>query len=82
MRKGKVCGSVWATKKHHQLNGAKFLEVQLSQNETIIATDTVGAGPGDEVLVAFGRPALDFSPFPTDAAILGIVDKIEKEVSF
>ena len=82
MRKGKVCGSVWATKKHEQLNGAKFLEVRLSKNETIIATDTVGAGPGDEVLVIFGRPASDLSPFPTDAAILGIVDKIEKEDSF
>ena len=82
MRKGKVCGSVWATKKHELLNGVKFLEVKLSQNETIIATDTVGAGTGDDVLVVFGRPASEISTFPTDTAILGIVDKNEKEASF
>ena len=82
MQKGKVCGSVWATKKSELLNGAKFLEVQLSHGETVIATDTIGAGTGDDVLVIFGRPASDLSPFPTDAAILGIVDKIEKEDSF
>ena len=75
MHKGKVCGSIWATKKNEALSGAKFLEIELVHGEKIIATDTIGAGVGDEVLLVFGRPASDLSPFPTDAAILGIVDK-------
>ncbi|MBQ2968364.1 MAG: EutN/CcmL family microcompartment protein [Clostridia bacterium] len=75
MRTGKVCGSIWATKKHEQLNGAKFLEVELSDGTTVIATDTIGAGIGDTVLLTFGRPASDLSPFPTDIAVCGIVDK-------
>lgn len=77
MRIGKVCGSVWSTKKAEQLTGAKFLAVRFSDKTEAIATDTVGAGVGDTVLVVFGSTAKALCAMPTDAAVCGIVDRAE-----
>lgn len=74
MQLGKVCGSVWATKKSDTLNGTTFLIVRTNSSE-IIAADTLGAGVGDTVLLMFGGAAREISG--TDTAICGIVDKTD-----
>lgn len=84
---GKVSGSLWATRKNNKLNGLKFLLVDLESEqgvflgETIVAADTEGAGFGDLVLVTTGgsaRVALKDSDIPVDAAIVGIIDSVER----
>ena len=74
MQLGKVCGSVWATKKSDKLTGSTLLIVK-TKNSEIIAADTLGAGVGDTVLLLFGGAAREISG--TDAAICGIVDKTD-----
>lgn len=86
MLKGKVVGTIVSTNKLDKLIGFKFLEVQLKENDTltdkyIIAVDrTVSAGIGEEVLVSTGsaaRCAVGDDKCPVDAAIVGVVDKIQ-----
>lgn len=80
-----VCGHVVATAKHAALNGSKMLLVRPliagGSGGEMMAVDCVGAGEGERVLVvvegrsateAFGRPQA-----PLDAAIVGIVDRID-----
>ena len=78
---GKVVGSVVATRKNENLTGNKFLIVEPYNNMTgngrIVAIDNVGAGIGEEVLVATGSAArigCGVEKSPVDAAIVGIVD--------
>lgn len=89
MQIARVIGTVVATRKNGLLRGAKLL---LLQPQTpagaraaggILAIDSVGAGPGESVLVvlegraagdALGRPGA-----PVDAAIVGIVDRLDLE---
>ncbi|GAV26510.1 ethanolamine utilization protein EutN [Carboxydothermus islandicus] len=83
---GKVIGNVVATRKDEALVGTKMLitlPVDLDGNpagQPFVAVDTVGAGVGELVLYVTGSVA----PFavrrgevPIDAAIIGIVDKLE-----
>ncbi|MFC6170844.1 EutN/CcmL family microcompartment protein [Loigolactobacillus jiayinensis] len=85
---GKVIGNLWSTKKDEQLNGCKFLVVEVEdkqvngQNITrrLIAIDKVGAGVSEEVLIAEGSAARmldERHTLPVDAAILGIIDSVE-----
>jgi ethanolamine utilization protein EutN len=83
----RVMGSVVATAKDAGFVGSKLLLVQQvdlagkSQGEPFVATDTVGAGAGETVLVATGgsaRLAEMTRNAPTDAAIVGIVDEVLK----
>ena len=89
MQIGKVIGTLVATKKHHKMEGAKLLLVQLltlegaPRGNAVLAIDSVGAGVGEKVLVvqegksagdALGRKAA-----PVDAAIIGIIDTITVE---
>lgn len=77
---GRVVGTVVSTRKHDALVGSKFLIVETTdvENKTqLVAVDTVGAGFGEQVLVALGssaRKALFNEEAPVDAAIVGIVD--------
>lgn len=75
---GTVKGSVWATKKDERLNGCKLMIVQ-TQKGNIIATDSIGAGVGDLVLICYGSSARMVSDSPVDAAIIGIVDSMETD---
>ncbi|GAV21923.1 EutN/CcmL family microcompartment protein [Carboxydothermus pertinax] len=83
---GKIIGNVVATRKDETLVGTKMLVTQpvdLEGNpvgQPFVAVDTVGAGIGELVLYVTGSVA----PFavrrgdvPIDAAIVGIVDKLE-----
>ena len=60
---GKVVGSLWATRKVENTSGVKFLIIQpynlnkAPNSDTIVAADTLGAGEGELVMVAYGRAA-------------------------
>jgi ethanolamine utilization protein EutN len=84
---GRVIGTVVAERKYEGLEGKKLLVVtpldaNLKQTrEAEVAVDTVRAGHGDLVyLVGSREAALACDPWfvPVDAAIVGIVDDIQK----
>ncbi len=86
MHIGKVIGTVVATRKIAELRGAKLLVVQpLSPDlepsgKPLVAIDNVMAGPGDIVYFIRGREAAhtrDEKFNPADAAIMGIVDRVD-----
>lgn len=75
MKIGKVTGSVWATRKASCLMGQTFLVVDTG-TETLVATDQVGAGLGDRVLLATGTVASRYCmDAPIDAAVVAILDQ-------
>ncbi len=83
---GKIIGTVTATRKDEALVGAKLLITQPldmkgnEQDNPIIAVDTVGAGVGEIVLYVSGSVApyaVRKHEVPIDAAIVGIVDRID-----
>jgi ethanolamine utilization protein EutN len=84
---GEVIGAVVATRKAEGLTGVKLLLVQpLDEDRRAVgpcqvAADTVRAGPGDLVYLVASREAalaLDPSFVPVDAAIVGIVDDLQR----
>ena len=89
MQLARVIGVVVATCKSEKLAGAKLLLVQPVDAEggplgtPLLAIDAVGAGSGERVLVVLeGRAAgsaLRRSAAPVDAAIVGIVDRVDRE---
>ena len=82
-----VIGHVVATAKHPTFDGFKMMIVQpvnpegLPTGRQMLAVDSVGAGVGERVLVVVeGRSAGDAvgnRRAPLDAAIIGIVDRID-----
>ena len=87
MQLARVVGTVVSTQKHASFSGAKLLLVQpLSLDDsprgaTLLAVDSVGAGIHEKVLVVMeGRAAgeaLGRKGAPVDAAIVGIVDRVD-----
>jgi ethanolamine utilization protein EutN len=87
MNLAKVIGTIWATVKDPYLERAKIQLIQPLTEEgrkmggVISAVDTVGAGQGEVVFYVTAREAgLPFpEPLltPVDAAIVGIVDRVE-----
>ncbi len=83
----RVVGTVVASQKRPQFEGAKLLLVQpeTPQGEpkgaTLLAVDSVGAGENERVIVVLeGRAAgeaLGKKHAPVDAAIIGIVDQLD-----
>ncbi len=88
----RIEGSVVATKKNGKMTGSKFLVVRplvIDSPEatefrpgqtTFVATDSLGAGDGDVVLVAQGssaRLAMENKDTPVDAVVIGIVDTVD-----
>jgi ethanolamine utilization protein EutN len=90
MQIARVVGSLVATQKNRKLEGAKLLLVQpltLDDNPrgtALLAIDSVGAGVGEKVLIVLeGRAAGDAlgrKAAPVDAAIIGIVDRVDVDV--
>jgi ethanolamine utilization protein EutN len=83
---GKVIGTVVSTSKAESLIGSKLLIVRKIDekyndlNNTEVAVDSVGAGPGEIVLISKGssaRSVFENRNIPVDACIVGIVDSIE-----
>ena len=91
MQIARVVGTVIATQKHRKFHGAKLLLVQpLNPDDTprgsaLLAVDAVGAGVHEKVLVVLeGRAAgeaVGTRAAPVDAAIVGIIDRVEVEES-
>ena len=88
MQLARVIGDVVATVKDSNLVGLKLLVLQpLSPDgdptgRTLVAVDSVGAGVGEHVFFVRGREAaFPFYPAepPTDAAVIGIVDRWDVE---
>ena len=89
MQIARVVGTVVATQKHRKFEGAKLLLVQpLNLDETprgaaLLAVDGVGAGVHEKVLIVLeGRAAgeaLGKKAAPVDAAIVGIIDRVDLE---
>lgn len=86
MLMGKVVGTVVATHKDEGMTGFKLLVVQnvdLSMKLTssyVVATDSVGAGLGEIVIVVQGSSARltdTTKNKPVDAAIICIVDTVD-----
>jgi len=87
----RVVGTVVSTQKHRTFTGAKLLLVQpLTVDDTpkgpaLLAVDGVGAGVSEKVLVVLeGRAAgetLGRKGAPVDAAIVGIVDRMDVDGS-
>ena len=83
----RVVGTVVASQKRPQFEGAKLLLVQPetpqgeAKGATLLAVDSVGAGESELVLVVLeGRAAgeaLGRKHAPVDAAIIGIVDTVD-----
>ena len=81
---GKVVGSLWATRKIENTSGVKFLIIQpynlnkAPNTDTIVAADTLGAGEGELVMVAYGRAArmaVGNDDMSIEAAVIGIIDE-------
>ena len=87
MTLARVVGTVVATQKHRKFEGAKLLLVQpVTLDDTprgvvLLAVDAVGAGVNEKVLVVIeGRAAAEAvgrTGTPVDAAIIGIVDRVD-----
>ena len=86
---GRVIGNVVATQKDPKYQGRALLVVQplsidgRDDGDAMVAVDSVGAGAGETVLVVVeGRStslAMGKKLSPANAAIVGIVDHIERE---
>jgi ethanolamine utilization protein EutN len=87
MQLAQVIGTLVSTQKHPKMNGAKLLLVQpitpddRPRGTALLAIDSVGAGVGERVLIVLeGRAAgeaLGRKLAPVDAAIVGIVDRVD-----
>jgi ethanolamine utilization protein EutN len=87
MQIARVVGTVVSTQKHAKFEGAKLLLVQpLTPDDTprgtpLLAVDGVGAGVHERVLIVLeGRAAgeaLGKRWAPVDAAIVGIIDRVD-----
>ena len=84
---GRVVGEVWAARKDARLERSKLLLVRphgfyepAFETRHLVATDDVDAGVGDDVVVCLGKPArwsAGGENTPVDAAVLGIVERID-----
>lgn len=96
-----VVGAVWSTVKWPELTGIKLLLVQPfeyddvrkwnehlpAREEGLVVADTLDAGVGDRVVIAFGHAARvaicpelgagEAPPDPIDAAVVCVVDQVE-----
>ena len=90
----RVTGSVVATQKVASMTGHRLLTVEplrvdpatraelAGTGRTFVCVDTVGAGPGELVLIVQGSSARltpQTEKLPVDAAVIGIVDSVTVE---
>lgn len=84
----RVLGNVVSTQKNRKLEGSKLLLVQpldldgAPRGATVIAIDSVDAGVGDRVLLVLdgkaAMAALDRGLAAVDAAVIGVIDDVER----
>jgi ethanolamine utilization protein EutN len=87
MKLARVIGTVVCDHKESSLEGVKLLLLQpltealAEEGRPLVACDTVRAGLGDTVIYVGGREAalaLENWYNPADAAVLGIVDRVDR----
>ncbi len=87
MNLARVIGTVVATQKTENLPTNRFLIIQpmspdrKDEGRPLVAVDLVSAAPHEEVFFVKGREAANAMPNvenPVDAAIVGIVDHVER----
>lgn len=80
---GKIVGVVWSTKKVEGMASLKLLMVHPYNldgdpvADIVVAADSLGAGIGENVIVAYGkaaREALGNQDLPIEAGVVAIVD--------
>lgn len=90
MQLGRVVGCVWATVKDPELEGLRMLIVQpvsvelKASGKQLICTDCTGARTGDIIYWVRSKEAtMPFLPAqpPTDATIVGIVERLNVQGS-
>ena len=91
MKLGRVIGRVVSERKHESMDGLKLLLVQpidearKDAGSAIVAFDLARSGEGDIVIFESGKEAAQANPNgwfnPLDAAILGVVDAVNREES-
>lgn len=89
MQIAKVLGAVWATRKHHSLDGIKLCVIQpldhrrQPRGKPLIATDINNqVGRGEIVFYVEGGDATRLVPGPRrpfDAAVVGIIDSLSTD---
>jgi ethanolamine utilization protein EutN len=86
MKLGRIQGKIWATVKDQKLNSCTFYIMQPVDEEekplgpALIAVDTVSSREGDLVFWVGGAEATFAFPdrqIPSDATIIGLVDKMD-----
>ena len=78
MIKGKVVSQIWATKRIDTLPQGAFLEIEVSDGNSLVAFDPLGCGENEEVLVVQGSVAASYfegTRPPVDALVIGSVDE-------
>lgn len=88
MRLGRVMGKVWATTKDQSLNGFRLSVMQPVNEEDaplgspLVVVDIVGSRDGDLVYWVSGAEATFVAPdrqIPSDATIVGLVDRLDRD---
>jgi len=84
---GRVTGQIYSTINHPFYDGKKLMVVEktdpkgVATGDYLIAIDSVGAGPGEPVLVldegTGARQIVGSSDAPVRSVIVGIIDHIE-----
>ncbi len=86
MKLGRVLGKVWATIKDPKLKGVKLYimqpvdEYENPLGKAIIAADAISSREGDLVFWVSGPEAtlaFDDTQIPSDASIVGLVDRLD-----
>lgn len=80
MTLGTVVGAVWGARHAAGLTGAKLLIVERAGGGRAVAIDALGAGPGDQVLVAHGSRVRDLTvgaALPLKDVIVAIIDDVD-----
>ncbi len=92
MNLARVIGSLWATRKQESFEGERLLLVRYLDGDLkpvgapAVAADTVGAGPGETVLIITAREGVlalkgDIdATCAVDATIVGIVDFVRDQI--
>jgi len=88
MKLGRIEGKVWATVKDDKLNGCTIYIMQPIDEEgnslgmSLVAVDTIGSREGDLVYWVGGAEAtfaFEDRQIPSDATIVGLVDRLDLE---
>ena len=84
---GRVAGTVVSTRRSDNIRGAKYLLVEICNQEGkgrgdfLVALDALGAGPDELIILSQGSSArqtqISFKK-PVDAIVVGIVDLIDE----